>query len=118
MNKIVRVKLLSSEVNLDYEVKCIYNAKTQEIKYIDQDEEKTIVKFSFLDYTLARKNNNMRLRYHFVENEITEGELDVTGIPNTIKVDVETKKIEKKENMINIVYFVDNTRFNYILEVL
>ena len=77
----------------------------------------TNVKLDLKDYTLTRKNKNMKLRYHFDINEVTLGELEVTGMNTKMFLNVETRYIERKENMIRIEFLVEKEKFIYNLEV-
>lgn len=117
MNKIVKVTLISNDNTTVFETKSVINEKDNTIKYVENDELKTIVKLDLKDYTLTRKNKNMRLRYHFDLNEVTKGELEVTGMNTKMFLNIETRRIERKENNVEIEFLVENDKFKYNIEV-
>ena len=117
MQRRVRVTLNSNGKTTEYETKCIFDEKEDTIRYVENDELNTIVKLDLKDYTLTRKNKNMKLRYHFDINEVTLGELEVTGMNTKMFLNVETRYIERKENMIRIEFLVEKEKFIYNLEV-
>ena len=117
MNKIVRVTLIGNGNKTDFETKCVINEKNNTIKYVENDELNTIVKFDFKDYTLTRKNKNMKLRYKFLLNEVTNGELEVTGMNTKMILRVETRYLKHKDNNIEIEFLVENEKFKYNIEV-
>jgi len=117
MNKIVRVTLIGNGNTTDFETKSVINEKDNTIKYVENDELNTIVKFDYKDYTLTRKNKNMKLRYNFVLNEVTDGELEVTGMNTKMILRVETRRIKHNKNNIEIEFLVENEKFKYSIEV-
>lgn len=117
MNKMVRVTLIGNGNTTDFETKSVINEKDNTIKYVENDELNTIVKFDYKDYTLTRKNKNMKLRYNFVLNEVTDGELEVTGMNTKMILRVETRRIKHNKNNIEIEFLVENEKFKYSIEV-
>lgn len=117
MNKMVRVTLIGNGNTTDFETKSVINEKDNTLKYVENDELNTIVKFDYKDYTLTRKNKNMKLRYNFVLNEVTDGELEVTGMNTKMILRVETRRIEHNKNNIEIEFLVENEKFKYSIEV-
>lgn len=117
MNKIVRVTLIGNGNTTDFETKSVINEKDNTLKYVENDELNTIVKFDYKDYTLTRKNKNMKLRYNFVLNEVTDGELEVTGMNTKMILRVETRRIKHNKNNIEIEFLVENEKFKYSIEV-
>lgn len=117
MNKMVRVTLIGNGNTTDFETKSVINEKDNTIKYVENDELNTIVKFDYKDYTLTRKNKNMKLRYNFVLNEVTDGELEVTGMNTKMILRVETRRIKHNKNNIGIEFLVENEKFKYSIEV-
>lgn len=117
MNKKVKVTLKSNGFTNDYETKCIINEKDNTIKYIENDELNTIVKLNYKDYTLTRKNKNMKLHYHFDINEVTNGELEVAGMNSKMILNVETRYIKREDYNIEIEFLVEKEIFRYSIEV-
>lgn len=117
MNKMVRVTLIGNGNTTDFETKSVINEKDNTIKYVENDELNTIVKFDYKEYTLTRKNKNMKLRYNFVLNEVTDGELEVTGMNTKMILRVETRRIKHNKNNIEIEFLVENEKFKYSIEV-
>ena len=117
MNKMVRVTLIGNGNTTDFETKSVINEKDNTLKYVENDELNTIVKFDYKDYTLTRKNKNMKLRYNFVLNEVTDGELEVTGMNTKMILRVETRRIKHNKNNIEIEFLVENEKFKYSIEV-
>lgn len=117
MNKMVRVTLIGNGNTTDFETKSVINEKDNTIKYVENDELNTIVKFDYKDYTLTRKNKNMKLRYNFVLDEVTDGELEVTGMNTKMILRVETRRIKHNKNNIEIEFLVENEKFKYSIEV-
>lgn len=117
MNKIVRVTLNGNGSKTYFETKCVINEKDNTIKYVENDELKTIVKFNYKDYTLTRKNKNMKLRYNFDLNNVTEGVLEVTGMNTRIYLKIETRQIKQNNYNIEIEFLVEKEKFKYNIEV-
>lgn len=77
---------------------------------IEYTEEELKVKVSILKnkVILNRKNEDYNLTLEFVENEKVKCEYDVRSIGLNVEVDVFTKKLEIKDNMIYIDYELFN----------
>ncbi len=118
MNKNIRVILNSKDVDLNFITKCIYNKNNNTIKYIENDDLKTIAIFNFNDYTLTRKNSKMTLKYKFIESKLTKGELNLKENNLSMEIDVVTNKIIKQSNYICIEFKVFEEPMKYIIEVM
>lgn len=114
MHKDLLIKVINSEQNTEYTTKGVVTDK--EIKYVENDELNTIAKFNLINNTLTRKNNNLRLRYPFVLDKETLGEVEIKELNKKIKVKIKTKKIEKKERSIRIEFSVEKEDFIYYIE--
>ncbi len=117
MKKHLKLKLTGPSGNLDIETNGIYNEQTNEISYIEDNDLKTIVKFNFSDYTLTRKNKNMKLRYHFIENEFSDGEIELNDIKSKFILKIKTLKINIGYKKIYIEYLIEKEKFKLIIEV-
>lgn len=117
MNKIAIVSIKNNDTESKFETKCVINEKENTIKYVENDELNTIVKFDYKDYTLTRKNKNMKLRYHFAVNEVTNGELEVTGMNTKMILNIETRYIKREDYNFEIEFLVEKELFKYNIEV-
>lgn len=118
MNRNLKVRLVSNENTIEYQTKCILNKKDNTLKYIENDDLNTIAVFNLNDYTLTRRNSNMRLRYTFIENETTKGEVEINDLSSLVTLDIKTHNIKKDENKLSIEFEVEDEQILYDIEVI
>lgn len=110
--KDVIVTVKGQEENSSYKIKSIIEDDV--IKY--KEKNNTLVKFDYNKNTLFRENEELRMDYVFRRNEKTEGTIRVKELNQIIKVPIETKKIERKNNNIEISFIVSDNEFLYKIE--
>ena len=81
-----------------------------------KEEDKTITTFNYEENILVRENDVMRLEYKFDLKEKTVNSIYIKELNSTVNVEITTKKIEKNENYIEIVYEIEETVFSYKIE--
>lgn len=110
--KEVTVTVKSQEENSSYKIKSIIEDGI--IKY--KENNGTLVKFDYSKKTLVRENDELKMDYVFRQNEKTEGTIRIKELNKVIKVPIETKKLERKNNNIEIEFYVSDNEFLYKIE--
>lgn len=121
MDKKVRVILKSNEGDSDFTTNAHYDEEKNEISYVEVDQAQAKVKYNFNTNTLIRSYNGFSLLYHFVEGEITQGQISVTleetGKVTKFDVDIKTSEVRREKNKITIKYELDKSKFEFSIEV-
>lgn len=113
----MKIKIKVKIKNKDQLLKNTYNAiyiKEQEcIKY--QETDKTKVTLNKKDNILIRENNFMYMKYIFLNNNISIGDILLKDINKSVKVNIKTKKIIKNSNKFLVKYELldSNESFEY-----
>lgn len=91
----------------------ITNAIIQDevLKYKERDN--TTVIYDYKNNSLFRENNELRMEYSF-NNE--KGNIFIKELNKELNIDIKTKKIERKNNDIEIEYVMEKTNFLYKIE--
>lgn len=114
MSKIrVKITIQNEEVDTSYETTAIL--EENKIKYVEKNQ--TLVIYNYEENTLIRENDKLRMQYSFQEGKKTEGQIEIKEYQKTINLPIITKKIEKKDQEIEIKYQVENQDFLYKIEV-
>ena len=85
------------------------------LKY--KEENNTIVKFNYLNNNLIRENNDIYMDYKFKKG-ISKNKLLLKKYNKELIIDINTTKIEKTENDIEIDYIIEKDEFKYKIEVI
>lgn len=110
--KDVIVTIKSQEENSSYKIKSIIEEDV--IKY--KEENNTLVRFDYSKNTLVRENSEMRMDYVFRRKEKTEGTIRIKKLDKILSVVIETKKLIRKNNDIEIVFKIADDEFLYRIE--
>lgn len=104
----IKVQIKNSTTNNKYEVDAILQDEI--VKYKEEDNTKVI--FNYKENKLIRENSELKMIYDFNNNT---GVITVKELERDLKVDINTKKIKKKENDIEIVFEIEE-EFKYRIE--
>lgn len=109
MSKIkIKVQIKNSNTNNEYETDAILQDEI--IKYKEEDNTKVV--FNYKENKLTRENNELKMIYSFNDNK---GVITVKELEREIKVEIDTKKIERKDNNIKIIFEIED-EFIYRIE--
>jgi hypothetical protein len=74
--------------------------------------------YVYLDTTkneLIRENDNLFMKYGFIENRRSNGMIHVKDLNKEIEIEIETEKIINEENIYYVEYKIDENKFIYKL---
>lgn len=108
----VSIESLDSKEN--YKV-TIHDDEEKRIFFYKEDD-KTITTYDYENDIFTRENEEMKIEYHFCLDEITENKILIKNLNNVVTIKVLTKKLEKREDYIEIIYEIENTEFKYIIK--
>jgi hypothetical protein len=86
------------------------------IKY--KSNNNTTEVFDYNNYKLIRENDELRMEYEFVLNNITRGNLFIKELNRSLVVDIKTNKIERNNNDIKIEFVAEDNNIKYQIEVI
>lgn len=113
MSKIkVAITINNNETSKKYETTAILDGNI--LKY--KEEDTTTVIYNYKNNELLRENNDLRLNIIFQKNKETKGNMYIKDIDKELNISVNTKKIIKRNNNIEIEYYIDNNHFLYRIE--
>lgn len=109
-----------------YKIKAIITTNDQKIKenvigsFINgiisyQENSKTDVYLDINKNELIRENEQMLMKYIFDENRRSKGLINIKDINKELEVDIETLKLNKKDNYYYIEYKIEEDKFIYEL---
>lgn len=81
-----------------------------------KEEDKTITSFDYKNNILTRDNEKMKLTYYFLLNYKTKNKIFIKDLDKELEVEVITRKLEKSENYIEVVYEIENNKFTYRID--
>ena len=108
----IEVTIKNSEITDSYKVKAIINDSV--IKYKEPDD--TTVLFDYKENILTRENDQMKMIYNFNSKE--DSIILVKDYNRHINLVIETIKLKKKDNNLEIEFKIDNEKFTYRIEEL
>ena len=108
------ISITSSNNNESYVVNAI--RQNNILKYYENDNTKVI--FDINNNQLVRENKELKIIYHFEEDNNTKGLVEIKELAKEVVVDIKTISIHSNEDIIDIKYQVGNDMFNYKIEVL
>ncbi len=115
MSKVnIRITIINDEENRQEEVRGILQDNT--LKYKENDG--TTVIYDYLKNSLSRENDELKMTYYFENNKKKTGTIFIKDIEKKIEIDIETKKIIKNKNNIEIKYKIEDNIFKYRIEVI
>lgn len=109
----IEVTIKNSEAEDSYKTKAIIQDKT--IKYKEPDE--TTVLFDYKDDVLTRENDLMKMVYYF-SNESLDSFILVKEYNRHIDLKINTIRISKNKNNLEIIFKIDKEEFLYRIEEL
>lgn len=99
-----------------YETTGYYQKDQNKLTYREKDN--TIVNYYYTDNILKRENNELTLKFEFKKDEQTTGIIQVKGLNRELNVLLKTIKMSITEQNINIIYSIEDQKFNYKIEVI
>lgn len=108
----INVTIKNKEDNQKYDVTSIFQEDI--LKYKEKNSTKVI--FDYKKNILVRENNELRMEYYFDSGKKTKGLIEIKELNKKIEVEIETKKIERKNNDIEILFRIENDDFLYKIE--
>ncbi len=108
----ISIESIDSKDNYKVEV---HDDKEKETLFY-KEEDKTITSFDYKNNILTRDNEKMKLTYYFLLNYKTKNKIFIKDLNNEVEVEVITRKLEKTDNYIEVVYEIDNNKFTYRIE--
>lgn len=110
----IKVTIKNSENNSSFKTNAIIQDNI--IKY--KEDNNTIVKFNYETNELIRENNELRMNYFFSNKTITTGTIFIKDLNKELELEIKTKKIQRKNNDIEIEFLVEENDFLYKIEVI
>lgn len=115
MSKVqINVEIKNSEEHISKEIDAIISDNN--LKYKEAD--KTTVIFSYLEKTLTRENNELRMTYTFDIEKETIGKIYIKELNKNIEIKIKTTKLKIDNKNIEISFIVEDNKFNYKVEVI
>jgi hypothetical protein len=115
MSKIkVKINITSSNDTNTYKTTAIIQDNI--IKYLE--DNKTTTTYDYNNQLLTRENKELKMRYTFNLKDKTQGSIFIKELNKELNVEIETKKIERKDNNIKIKFIIENDIFLYEIEEL
>mgnify|MGYP006870760728 CR=1 FL=1 len=108
----INVSISNNEIKDSYKLVSIISDNI--IKYKEKDNTKVL--YNLDKNTLIRENDTLRMEYFFDNLKNTIGTIYLKDLKRTINIDIETTKLEKINNNIDIEYKIDNDIFRYRIE--
>lgn len=108
----IKVRVKNEEEDSSYETTAILHESI--LKYMENTE--TTVLFNYDKKSLSRDNEELRMDYVFDKKRKTEGIIYMKELGKKIRIPIITKKIERKNNDIEIQFEIDKKEFLYIIE--
>ena len=115
MGKInLKAKLISNEENLDIEV---FGIKTNnKIVYKENNITVTILMFDNR-IEMNRTCNEYKINFIFEKDKKTISTYQVFGMPKIFDLETKTKKLNIKDNSLELEYELEGNKFKYLLEM-
>lgn len=109
-----RVTIKNIDIEDKYTVSVHNNLEQKVIKYIEKDGTNT--SFDYKNNILRRDNDQMIVEFKFDLGEVTKGKMSVKELMGDLEIDVLTKELKITDNIIKVVYVVNDLTFEYTLE--
>lgn len=110
----IRVTIKSNENNNSIETKAIIQDNI--IKY--KEDNNTLVIFNYSSNELIRENSDLQMNYFFSKENPTTGTIFIKDLAKELKLEIKTKKLQRKNNNIEIKFLVEGNDFLYKIEVI
>ena len=110
----ILVTIVNEEENISYETTSILQDNV--LKY--KENNNTMVFYDYEKNSLVRENAELRMDYSFDVSRKTEGSIEIKELGRKMSIPIETKKLERKNNDIEIKYQVEGMEFLYKIEVI
>lgn len=109
--------LKTQEKTYEYNVPAIFKEDERIIIYKEQDEQRTTTTFNYRTKELIRENDSLRMHYLFNKDKNSRGTILIKEFGRSFDLIIKTTKILRRENNIEIEFFVEGQPFNYQIEV-
>ena len=83
---------------------------------LSYEEDNTITTYDYKNDIFTRENDDMKIKYHFCLNKITENKILIKNINSEVTINVLTKQIEKNKDYIKIIYEIEDNKFTYMIK--
>lgn len=110
----IKVTIKNSENNSSFETNAIIRDNI--IKY--KEDNNTIVKFNYDTNELTRENSELRMNYLFSNENPTTGTIFIKDLNKELELEIKTKRVQIKNNDIEIEFLVEENDFLYKIEVI
>ena len=110
----IKVTIKNSENNSSFKTNAIIQDNI--IKY--KEDNNTVVKFNYDTNELTRENSELRMNYLFSNENPTTGTIFIKDLNKELELEIKTKKIQRKNNDIEIEFLVEENDFLYKIEVI
>ncbi len=80
-----------------------------------KESDNTCVYLDITKNELIRENDNLFMKYGFIENRRSNGMLHIKDLNKEVEVEIETQKIINQENTYYVEYKIDENKFIYKL---
>ena len=95
----------------------IVDITSGEIKKLKYKEDKaTTVIWNEKENTLVRETKELKIRYPFDLKKETDGMIEVKGSGLEILIPIKTKKLERKNHNIHLIYQAEDNTIEYCVE--
>ena len=80
-----------------------------------KESDNTCVYIDITKDELIRENDNLFMKYGFIENRRSYGSLHIKDLNKEVEIEIDTKKIIKENNKYYVEYKIDDNEFVYEL---
>lgn len=80
-----------------------------------QESDKTYVYLDITKNELIRENDNLFMKFGFIENRRSNGIIHIKDLNKEVDLEIETQKIINEENTYYVEYKIDENKFIYKL---
>lgn len=112
--KKISIELVNEYEKQEFQTKCIYNEETKIISYLEPNNIK--VKLDLNNHKLYRKTEEHNIVLDFDEGKESTGKIYINDLDSTIYLKINTQKILITKDFINIIYIIDNKKYEYKLK--
>lgn len=114
----LNITLITNDVKEKYSLLGEYDSENQKISYQESNSLLTSVIIDLNDNRFIRDNKDYYLNYQLLENQITENEVRIKELGQSIMLRIKTEKVMIIEHKIEFVYTILDSKetIHYIVE--
>ena len=102
----ISITLITDDSKEEYNLLGEYDKENEIITYRENTNLVTRVKLDLKEKILTRENKDYSLKYHLVENKVTENEIEIKELNQKIILKIKTNKFEITENQVTVIYTI------------